>query len=329
MRAPDAPTLPHGLDLDVDMLRVMYAARGVSISGIDPRLNASRVAHELGVSRARVAARLRAWAEHGFLDRYDVWPNPHLFGCIGATFDVRVTDRFAKDEVLGRIGLVPGAIGGIDFLGEWCTVTFVLPRDADPSRTGALLRGLAGVAEVGAGVPWAPPASERTLSPLERRIVRVLRRYPTDALASIARHVGVSTRTITNRYGRLLDEHAVWFVPAFDFRALTEPVVNLNLGFRSGVDRAAFAHALLRTHPRSLEFRQATFGPAPPETAGAFFVVVRSAARIEELEAWVREQPGLAAEEALVLKRTVSFPETFDHLLADDAATPSRPRASR
>jgi DNA-binding Lrp family transcriptional regulator len=326
MRAPDAPTLPHGLDLDIDMLRVMYTSRGVSISGIDPRLNANRVARELGVSRARVATRLRAWAEHGFLDRYDVWPNPYLFGLTGATFDIRVADRFAKEAVLARIGLVPGAVGGLDFLGEWLAVTFVLPRDADSSRTASLLRGLSGIAEVGEAVPWAPPASERTLSPLELRIVRVLRRYPTDSLASIARHVGVSTRTITNRYSRLIDEHAVWFVPAFDFRALTEPVVNLNLQFRSGADRDAFGRALLRTYPRSLEFRRSAFGPALPETYGSFFVVGRSAARIEELEAWVREQPGLVTEEALIMKRIFSFAETFDRLIAGEpGGRPPRP----
>jgi DNA-binding Lrp family transcriptional regulator len=329
MRAPDAPTLPHGLDLDIDMLRVMYTSRGVSISGIDPRLNANRIARELGVSRARVAGRLRAWAEHGFLDRYDVWPNPYLFGLTGATFDVRVTDRFTKDDVLARIGLVPGAVGGLDFLGDWLAVTFVLRRDLESGRTAALLRGLSGVAEVGEAVPWAPPASDRTLSPLELRIVRVLRKFPTDSLASIAGRVGVSTRTITNRYGRLIDERAVWFVPAFDFRALAEPVVNLNLQFRSGADRDAFARELLRTYPRSLEFRRTTFGPALPETVGGFFVVERSVARTEELEAWVRAQPGLVAEEALIMKRIVSFPETFDRLIAEEPRAAAGRRASR
>jgi len=329
MRAPDAPTLPHGLDLDIDMLRVMYTSRGVSISGIDPRINANRMARELGVSRARVAARLRAWAEHGFLERYDVWPNPYLFGLTGATFDLRVADRFAKDAVLSRIGLVPGAVGGLDFLGDWLAVTFVLPRDAEASRTAALLRGISGVGEVSEALPWTPPVSEGTMSPLELRIVRVLRAYPTDSLASIARRVGVSTRTITTRYGRLIDEQAVWFVPAFDFRALSEPVVNLNLQFRSGADRDAFGRALRRTYPRSLEFRRTAFGPALPETYGSFFVVERSVARTEELEAWVRSQPGLVSEEALIMKRIFSFPETFDRLIAGDPEVAVRRRAAR
>ncbi len=320
MRELDAPTLPDRADLDLAMLRVLYATGGVSLTGIDPRLNASRVARELGVSRARIAARLRAWTEHGFVERYDVWPNPYRFGLTGATFDLRVVDRFAKEEVLGRAALVPGAVGGLDFVGDWSAVTFVLPRDGDPRRTAALLRGLAGVAEVGEAVPWAPPASYRALSALERRIVRVLRRYPTASLAEVARHAGVSTRTITARYGRLIDERAVWFVPVFDFRAVAEPVLSLNLEFRTEEDREAFGRSLSRTYPRSLEFRRTAFGPLLPETHGSYFVVPRSAAGVEDVEAWVRSRPGVVAHEAMVLRRMLSFPETFDRLLASESS---------
>ncbi len=329
MMPPHRDTLPRGVDLDLEMLRVMYASEGVSILGIDPRLNANRVARHLGISRARVASRLRAWAEYGFLARYDVWPNPALFGLTGATFDVRVADRLAKEEVLSRIGLVPGAVGGMDFLGEWLAATFVLPRDGDSRRTSALLRSLAGVAEVGEAIPWARPTSERALTPLEHRIVRVLRRYPTGSLASVARHVGVSTRTITSRYGRLLDERAVWFVPILDFRALAEPVLNLNLGFRAPADREAFARALRRAYPQSLEFRRAQFGPELPETLGSFFVVVRSAARIEELEHWIRSNPTVVSQETLTMKRLYSFPETIDRLLAgpESGGRPGGPAA--
>ncbi len=325
MRAPDAPSLPHDTDLDIAMLRVMYASRGVSISGIDPRFNANRIAGELGVSRARIAGRLRAWGEYGFIERYDVWPNPYLFDRTGASFDVRVKDRLDKDATLSRIALVPGAVGGLDFLGEWAAVTFVLPRSEEPRRISALLRGIAGVAEVGEAIPWTPPESDRRLSPLELRIVRGLRRYPKGSLAELARHVGVSTRTITARYGRLIDEHAVWFVPVFDFRALREPVLSINLEFRSVTDRSTFGRALGRAFSRTLEFRRTAFGPALPDTYASYFVVAQSAARIDEIESWVRGQSGIVTEETLVMSRILSFPDSFDRLLAEGPTEPRPP----
>ena len=320
MTPTELPTLPHGSVLDIDILREMYPTHGVSMSGIDPRLNASQVARRLKISRARVATRLRAWTEYGFLRRYDVWPNPYLFGCTGVSFDVRVEDRLRKSEVIDRVGLVHGAVGGFELAGEWITATFVLPREEDAGRTATLLRGLAGVAEVSAATPWATTETERTLSPLELRIVRVLREHPTESLAAVARHVGVSTRTITTRYGQLLDDLAVWFVPVFDFRALAEPVVAATVQFGAPQDRAHFVRSLRRTHPQFLEFHRIQFGPALPETVGSYFLLGGSAARVEELEAWIRSSPGVVGLESYVMIRILSFPETFDRLLAEAAA---------
>ncbi len=318
MGAKAGEPLPRAPELDIRILREMYPARGVGISGIDPRLNASRIAERLGLSRARIAARLRAWAEHGFIARYEVWPNPERLGLTGVTFDVRIEDRRSKQAVIDRIGFVPGTIAGIDFAGEWVAITFLLPIGDDGHRTASLLRGIAGVAEVGRSYPWTPNERGRPLTPLERRVVKALRRYPRDSLASIARHVGVSTRTITSRYGRLLDDQAVWFIPVFDFRAMAEPVVSLNIEFASSDDGGAFRRAFSRAYPDSIEFVQMPFGPILAETMGTYFAVVPSAARVESLENWVRSFPGVTTLETLTLIRILSFPDTLDRALADD-----------
>ena len=327
---PPSSTLPPLSDLDVAIRRAMYTASGVSVFGIDPRLNASRIGRQLGVGRARIAARLRAWADSGFLRRYDVWPNPFLFGLTGVSFDVRVVDRLGKPELFDRIGLLPGAVAGMDFLGEWILATFLVPEADGAAALRKLLAGFAGVAEVGEPIPWVPPPAGRPLSPLEVRIVRVLRRYPTASLASIARHVGVSTRTITTRYGQLLDRQAVWFLPVFDFRALSEPVASLIVQFASGGDRERFGHALRRSHPLSLEVARPAFGPVLPETVGGYFVVGRSAARLEDLEAWVRRSPGVRSFEALTMIDLRAYAPTLDRLLAGaPPALPPLPAAVR
>jgi DNA-binding Lrp family transcriptional regulator len=319
-------TLPRAAAFDVAILREMYPARGVEISGIDPRLNASRIARRLGTSRARVAARLRAWGETGFVQRYDVWPNPTLFGLTGFSLDVRVAERSEKSDVIARIGLVAGAVAGLDLTGDWIASTFLLPAGEDGNRTAALVRSLTGVAETGVPVAWAPSEATRPLTPLELRIVRVLRQYPTESLAEIARHVGVSSRTITARYGKLLDDRAVWFIPVFDFRALAEPVVSLSVELASGAERAAFARALRRQFPNSIEFLRAPFGPVLPDHVGGYFVIAESAARVEDVEAWVHRAPGVRSHEAATLIRVLTFPETIDRLIAAGASPAGAPR---
>jgi DNA-binding Lrp family transcriptional regulator len=314
-------------DLDIDMLREMYPQRGVEISGIDPRLNANRIAGRLGVSRARVSARLRAWRDAGFVARYDVCPNPLRFGLAGASFELRVAHKAEKPEVIDRIALVPGAIAGIDYLGDWFTATFALPVGEELGRTAALLRSISGVAEVVPGLGWGATAdAARPLSPLERRIVRALRRFPTESLTAIARHVGVSTRTITTRYGRLLDDRAVWFLPAFDFRALAEPVVSLSVEFATPADRGQFGRALAKAFRNSLEFVRSPLGPVLPELMGSYFVVADSAALQDDLERWVRRQPGVRELETATLVRVLSFPDTFDRLIASEGPAVRAPR---
>src|SRR5271170_4115446 len=72
------PLRPESLDLDI--FRELYRGGAANLAGFDPRLNATRIAQHLRVGRARVAGRLNAWNDSGFLARYDVWLNLALFG---------------------------------------------------------------------------------------------------------------------------------------------------------------------------------------------------------------------------------------------------------
>jgi DNA-binding Lrp family transcriptional regulator len=313
---PGAPgIIPRPADIDIDILREMYLSRGVSIAGVDPRLKANGIAQRLGVSRARVDSRLKEWTKYGLLQRFDVWPNPALFDRMGFTVDVRLSDRFRKEEAIEKIRLMEGAVGGIDFAGEWIAVQFVVPDATDVNRRAQLLRGLAGVASVGEPIRWARLEPTRALSPLDLRIIRVLREFPTQPLSTIARHVGVSTRTITTRYGRLVEDRAVWFVPVLDFRALTQPVVSLNVQLSDVAQHERVSRALRKAFPQSLEFVRAGFGPILPPDVTVFFVLCPSAARVEELEGILRGLPGVRDVEALLMVRIFSFPETFDRLV--------------
>jgi len=311
--APDV--IPRSADIDIDILREMYRSRGVTIAGFDPRLKANSIAKRLNVSRAKVDSRIKEWSRYGLLERLDVWPNPALFDRLGFTVDVRLTDRFHKEKVIARLRLIDGAVGGIDFAGEWIAAQFVVPTEADARRTVELVRGLTGVAEVGFPILWARLEPPRSLTPLDIRIIRVLRQYPTQPLSTIARHVGVSTRTITTRYGRLVDDSAVWFNPVLDFRALAQPVVSVNLQLGDTADHEHVSRAFRKAYPQSLEFVRVAFGPVLPERTAVFFALLPSAARIEEMEGFLRGLPGVQSVESLVMIRIFSFPETLDRLL--------------
>jgi DNA-binding Lrp family transcriptional regulator len=321
---------PLNLDaLDLAILREMYRDRAVNLAGIDPRLNATQVAHRLRVGRARVAARLRAWKESGFLRRYDVWLNPALLGWPGAWVGVRVEHPRQKADVMRRLGLVDGAVGGMEFLGDWVSVAIVGPDEASIARRVDLLRGLAGVREVEPPVFWQALPPRRPLTSLDIRIVRALRERPTATLSETARRVGVSPRTMTRKYADLVNDRAVWFVPIFDFTATPHPVVSLSLLVDDGVSKDSVARTLRRRFPLVLDFSTAGLGPDLPAESQIFFVVLASAASLEDLAHFAETIEGVKGVETYVFVRMFAFPDWFDRHLETMPPPPSRPPPSR
>ena len=302
--------------LDRDILTELYHSGRVTIAGVDPRVSVSRIARRLRTSRARVAARIHAWDRSGLMRRYDVWPNPSLFGLVGGSVDLRLVDRLGKPELFRRLALVDGTVGAVEFLGEWTSVQLVAPDRYSLERRVRLLGGLDGVAELGPLFSWESLEVDRSLSPLEVRIIRALRHNPRRTLVETARAVGVSPRTMTTRYGALLDEMLVWFVPEYDFTTLASPVVSLGLQLRSAEERAPVLAALRKNLPWFLEFGWSGFGPVVAPELLTVFVFAPSAAAIEEIERRARAVPGVLGVEANIMVRVVSFPDAFDSLLA-------------
>jgi len=304
-----APLQPESLD--IDLLREMYRGGAVNIAGIDPRLNATRIAHNLHVGRARVAARLKAWKVSGLLRQYDVWLNPGLIGWQGAAINIRVEHPRVKSTLFSRLEMVDGAVMAMEFLGEWVTLALVAPDPAALERRVALVRGLAGVKEVESPIPWPVLEPRRKLSPLDIRIVRALRDRPEATLSEAARRVGISTRTMTRRYSALIDDWAVWFVPIFDFRAISYPLVSLAAVVRSEVDNETVIRQISKRFPLTLAFRDPIAGPGIPSRVNVF-VMPPSAAHLEDLEQFVSSINGVIELEMNIMIRLHAFGTWFD-----------------
>jgi DNA-binding Lrp family transcriptional regulator len=314
--------------LDIALLREMYRGGAVNITGIDPRLNATRMASHLRVGRARVAARLKAWSDSGLLVRYEVWLNPALIGWRGAAVNIRVEHPRAKPGLLSHLGMVEGAVLGMEFLGDWVTVALVIPDEAALERRVALIRGLSGVKEVEEPILWPILEPKRQLSSLDIRIVRALRERPTATLSEVAQRVGISTRTMTRRYSALIDSLAVWFVPIFDFRAISYPLVALRVGLRPETDGEHVVRQVTARFPLTLTFRDPLAGLTPRSEVN-LFVMPPSAAHLEDMEQFVSSIKGVLDLEMNIMIRLHSFRAWFDQHLETMAPSPGQSAALR
>ena len=315
------PANPTEVDeLDLAILRRMYRNGLVNLAGIDPRLNATRVARSLGIGRARVAARLQAWRASGFLQNYSVWLNPAYIGWHGAWVALRVDRSSAKAELFRRASWVDGVVSGMDYLGEWVSLSVVAPDPASLERRVGLLRNLGGVVDAEPPLPWRVPEPRRALTPLDIRIVRALRQHPTATLGAIARRVGVSTRTMTRKYSALIEDWAVWFVPMFDFRRIARPVVALTVKVAAGTAHEPVVRRIRAQFPLMLESASGVVGIEAAANEMFLAVVLPSIAVLEELEQLARSPPGVTYVETNVIVRMYDFPDWFDRHLDSIAA---------
>jgi len=324
---PATPLKPEALDMD--LLREMYRGGAVNIAGIDPRLNATRIAKRLRVGRARVAARLRAWTASGLLVRYEVWLNPALIGWRGAAVNIRVEHPRVKAAVFHRLGMIDGAVMAMEFLGEWITLALVAPDAAALERRASLIRGLAGVKDVEPPIHWPVLEPQRRLTALDIRIVRALRERPTATLSDAAHRVGISTRTMTRRYSALVDDWAVWFVPIFDFRAISSPLVTLRILLRPEVDGDSVMRQIGAQFPLNLAFRDLIAGSSAQSEVN-LFVMPPSAAHLEDLEQFVSSIKGVVDLEMNIMIRLHSFRGWIDRHLEELSPRPTeleKPRA--
>ena len=316
---------PEGLDIDI--LREMYRDGLVNLAGIDPRLNATRIASPVARGsrpRLRPPQGLEGGRFHPSVRR-SAATRPCWAG-VGGWVNLQVEHHRVKPELFRRLGLVDGVVSALEFLGEWISVGLIAPDEPSLRRRVALVRGLAGVREVEGPTLWKAPEPRRPLTALDLRILHALRAKPTATLSETARRVGISTRTMTRRYSDLVDSWAVWFVPVFDFTALVSPIVSLNLTVRPGISQEAVVRALREHFPFVLESRRGAMVSDRSPDAVILFVTLPSAASFEELHRVSERIEGVIDVEPLTMVRMHSFPEWFDRQL--EALMPPRARST-
>ena len=120
---------------------------------------------------------------------------------------------------------------------------------------------------------------------------------------------------MTRRYADLVENRDVWFVPIFDFRAFSFPVVLLGVTLRAETDRNSILQRIRTRYPLSLAFRGMPERPGLGAGGLLCLVMPPSAAHLEELELYVASIEGVEGLEANVVVRLHSFPDWFDRQL--------------
>lgn len=303
--------------LDAAILREMAREKVMWWGSLDPRVSTSRIAKGVGVDRGTVARHLAAWKREGFLLDYALIPNPQLFGAgVGGT-TLRVEDSRRKAEIFKDLGLIEGAFMALDHFGPW--VVFGVTNWSLPalSRLRQLLASLRGVDEVEECVPFPVPRPTVEPTPLDWRIIEVLRAAPMGSLAAAARKVGVNVRTLSRRYERLVRGKALWFTPVLDFSRYHRAVAPRVLVSAEGPARLPAIVRAVREGPGQLIWLETRVGIDGQESASLDAMVHCDALGVvEDVRQVLLATPGVRGVEVVLPTRLYLYPAWFDERVA-------------
>lgn len=175
----------------------------------------THLAKRVGLGTKATKERIARMEAEGIIAGYQAFPNLRQIAVAWKSFHFRVPDD-RKAAFLAALRRTDGYVGHFEFVGQDVCVDLCW---SDAERLGAALGGLQGLA---GAAPWefyenATPAVDRKLTPLDWRIVRALRHDAKRPFEVVAKDLGVTARTVKDRFDRMVGEGSLWVIPVVDF----------------------------------------------------------------------------------------------------------------
>lgn len=207
-----------------------FDARIIREFGMDPfmawprrsaGLRLSEVARRLGRNVQFVKDRVGRMEEDGVIAGYHVFPNLRQCGLDFTT--VLWPAAFIPDKAqLARLGAVDGFVGVFWSLDSNLCVDLTCAGAAERERRLELIGELLGMGGAPRRLFDRPfPTVGRRLSGLDWRIIRALERDARRPLSDVAEEVGVTAKTVRNRFNAMWEEGSIDTYVALDFERLS------------------------------------------------------------------------------------------------------------
>lgn len=290
-------------------------------------LQPASIARVTGTSVNTVKDRIARMTEVGIIAGYHAIPNLQHLGLRGEAYHLRFATDEAKEAALPRILETEGLLELHDFLGKGACADFAFRDDAELRRKLQFLGEAAGDHAPERFYYREMPRVERTLTPLDWRILQALRADPRAQPADLAPLVGVSARTVKRNLGRMAAEGSVFLVPAVDpSKADGLFIFELLVYLREGVG------------PRPMNELRAAFDDehvyayAPASAALGHFdmlLFARTSADVEALRRRAEQVDGVLRAEAWFFRAFLAFPAWLDEAIARAASAAMKPTTQK
>lgn len=298
-------------ELDAKILRALVSESAIAQSNSLVRLSLRKIAARLGADDMTVSNRFRRLQEAGCMSRWMLMVNPSLFGYGVLDIVARVQGASRKGDMVRKIRLIEGVFAIQDFHGSGLKVLMLYDSEESRSRAVELISRITNAEEVTVSRMALPRSETKRLTETDVALIRSLSGDARKPAASVARELGLSSRTVRNRVKKLRRENTLFALPNLNLDGIPGAIpaylsfVYSGEGAKGAVDRAV----LSRFDSNYL------WGGFSDRERGFVVLSASRMAEIQEIRAWAREQPGIASAEVDMLAGLTYSPETFKELL--------------
>ncbi len=294
-------------DLDFRIFKALdFRPYGLTSTDLS-RLNPWVIAKKVGADGATVKLRLQRMKQSGFIRYFQIYPNFSLLGLHGAAYSFEVRDVLEKNEVLEKCALVDGVTEIHNFIGTYFCIDFTYSDARDESRRLELFRRITHYDAPEKFYERVMPPVDIELSNADWRIIRALRYHAFKPLADVAREIGLSAKTVRNRFDRMARHNAVIVVPLVNPAEIPNTITHTVLVYPSPERRdEVIARALQEVGPSCYLSRTAAPGNA------MLCLVARTLADTEDTLIRVRKIEGVLDAKLLILREIREFTQWLD-----------------
>lgn len=201
-------------DLDLRLLRALGHHPFEPWSRAGP-IRLAQLARTLRVTEKTARDRVRKLEKEGAIAGYEIHLNLRHLRLDWTTYHFRVPSR-TKEDALAAVAEVDGVVGIQEFVGDDVFLDIYAADDAELQRRLALLKRLLGAEGIGWYDHEMPPIA-RDLAPLDRRVAVALRGRARTPSATIAKELGLTSRTVERRLGAMLARGDAAIIPRIDW----------------------------------------------------------------------------------------------------------------
>ena len=297
-------------ELDVKIFRTLISESMPSPSASQLRLSLRAIAARLGADDMTVSYRYKRLQKAGAFAYWQLIVNPTFFGYGILDLTVDVQPESAKADMIRKLKLVDGVVMILNFYGKALKMMVMYSGAESRSRAVELVSRITNAERVVQARMLFPHSRTERLTDTDVAIISSLSADARRPSTSIARELGLSTKTVRKRIDRLRRENTIFTFPSLNIYGIPG-LIPIYLSYtycadaKGSVDRAVLSR---------FESNYLWVGFSDPDS-GFVMLNASTMSDLPKFLEWAESQPGVASARIDLPIEQLSFPEKNIELL--------------